>query len=98
MSSYQLSAAARLDLLQIWNYLADSVSISVADRVVADLRAAVRKLAASPFLGHIRSDLTNRPALFYRVHSYFIIYDPKSKPLYVIRVLHSARDIESLLQ
>jgi antitoxin ParD1/3/4/toxin ParE1/3/4 len=98
MSRHQLTPAARLDLLQIWNYVADNVSIGVADQVVADLRAAFRKLAKLPFLGHLRADLTDRPLLFYRVYSYLIIYDPKSQPLRVIRVLHGARDIKSLLR
>jgi plasmid stabilization system protein ParE len=69
MSRYELTAAARLDLLQIWNYLAEGASLAVADRVAADLKSAIQKLAKSPLLGHLRSDLTHRPLLFYRIHS-----------------------------
>ena len=98
MSGYQLTAAARLDLLQIWNYLAENRSIAGADKVARDLRAAIRKVVSSPFLGHMRPDLTDRPLLFYRVHAYFILSNPKSEPLQVVRVLHSARDLKSLLQ
>ena len=94
---YELSAAGRLDLLQIWNYLAEQASLKAADRVSADLERALRKLAKTPGLGHRRPDLTDRDILFFGVHSYLIIYRPDRKPLNVLRVLHGARDVQSLL-
>ena len=97
-SPYQLSALARLDLLQIWNYLADHASLEVADKVSADIESGIREVAKSPSLGHRREDLTPRQVLFYLVHSYFVIYRPDKKPLHVIRILHSARDVARLLE
>jgi len=41
--------------------------------------------------------LTRRNILFYRVHSYLIVYRPDKKPLNVLRVLHAARDVKNLL-
>jgi plasmid stabilization system protein ParE len=95
--TYELSAAARVDLLQIWNYLAENASIDVADKVVRDIETGIRKLVRMPKLGHARTDLTDRHVLFYRVHSWLITYRPGTKPLQVARVLHSARDIAGLL-
>ena len=97
-SSYQLSALARLDLLQIWNYLADHASIEVADKASADIESGIREVAKLPSLGHKREDLTKRHVLFYLVHSYLIIYRPDKKPLHVIRVVHAARDVARLLE
>ena len=54
--AYELTTAARLDLLQVWNYLAEQASIGVADKVVADLEAGIRKVAQTPALGHRRAD------------------------------------------
>ena len=97
MRSYEVSAAARLDLLQIWNYLAERSSLDLATRIVRDIQRAIEAVARKPSLGHPRSDLTTRPVMFYRVHSWLIIYVRNRSPLYVLRVLHSARDIKRIL-
>jgi plasmid stabilization system protein ParE len=96
--AYQLSAEARLDVLQIWNYLAEHETLDLADSIIADIELAIHRIVATPGIGHIRSDLTKRDVLFYRIHSYLIIYRPKIDPLHIIRVLHSARDIKSVLK
>jgi len=50
-----------------------------------------------PGLGHSRIDLTNDPVKFWRVFSYFVIYDPAPRPIHIIRILHGRRDLEALL-
>jgi plasmid stabilization system protein ParE len=94
--SFHFTAAARLDLLQIWNYLAEHATLNDADRVLANLERAILRLSKSPELGHARADLTSLDLLFYRVHSYLIVYRAID-PLHVIRVLHAARDVKTLL-
>jgi plasmid stabilization system protein ParE len=93
----ELTAAARLDLLQLWNYVADSSGVGDADRVLSDMETALNFVAERPNCGHKRGDLTRRPLLFYRVHSFLIVYQAGRKPLRIIRILHAARDISSLL-
>ena len=93
---YRLSRDARTDLLQAWNYLAENVSFSVADKVLADIYAAMDKVAATPGLGHLRDDITTLPVKFYRVHRYLIVYKP-SKPVGIIRIIHSSRDVGAIL-
>lgn len=95
---FELSAAARLDLLQTWNWLAENPSLEVADRVLADLEQAMYKLVDTPSLGHRRRDLTPRRVLFYLVHSWYIIYVPKKAPLHVLRVLHASRNVKKVLR
>jgi plasmid stabilization system protein ParE len=62
--AYELSAAGRLDLLQTWNYLAEHASLTAADKVLADIEEAIRKIAKTPAVGHRRPDLTDRDILF----------------------------------
>jgi plasmid stabilization system protein ParE len=97
-SPYELTALARLDLLQAWNHLATEASISVADRVLQDLESAILNLVAMPGIGHKRQDLTSRRLLFFRVHSYLIVYRPETNPMRIIRVLHGARNIKAILR
>jgi antitoxin ParD1/3/4/toxin ParE1/3/4 len=35
---------------------------------------------------------------FWAVYSYLIVYDPASRPLTIVAVLHGARDVERLLK
>jgi toxin ParE1/3/4 len=95
--SYELTALARLDLLHAWNYLAENASLDIADRMLADIESAIRAVAKAPGHGHERSDLTKRNIRFYLCHSYLIIYRPDRKPIKILRVLHAARDVQSLL-
>ncbi len=45
----------------------------------------------------MRKDLTALPVLFWPVWSYLIVYKPDTSPLAIVRILHGARDVESLL-
>jgi antitoxin ParD1/3/4/toxin ParE1/3/4 len=57
---------------------------------------ACQCLAENPRVGHTREDLTVQPVLFWPVGSCLIIYDPNSKPLSIVRVVHDAHDVPSL--
>ena len=94
---YRISRDANTDLIGIWNYLAESSSFDIADKVIADLRAGMDRLGESPGMGHQRPDLTELPVHFYGVHSYLIVYDRTRKPISIVRVLHSSRDIPRIL-
>jgi len=66
--------------------------ISAADRVIAEILAAVRALAPFPNRGHTRPDLTSRPLRFILVREYLIAYAPDEKPLWVVAVMHGRRN------
>ena len=55
MSSYALHPAALADLDEIWGYIAED-NLDAADRVIADIHAILRSLAAAPHIGHRRPD------------------------------------------
>jgi len=94
---YRLTPEARFDLLAIWEYIARD-SVPAADRVVSRLERAFHLLAAFPPKGHKRSNVhTSEPVLFWPAGSYVIVYQPKPKPLIIVRIVHGARDLNALL-
>lgn len=96
MTSFVLTRLARRDLVEIWNYLVLE-SPNTAERVFARLDAAIKKLARTPGIGHVREDLADRRHRFFLVYSYLIVYRSGTRPLEIIRVLHASRDTRDLL-
>jgi len=95
---YRLSRPAKEDLWEIWGYLAEHASLDIADRVISELHEAMARLVERPESGHLRTDLTSEALRFWRVHSYLVAYLPEARPLVVVRVLHGARDVKTLLE
>jgi len=95
MSQYQLTSPATEDLIEILNYIATE-NPGAADRVEVAILESCDLLASSPLAGHIRSDLTRRPVRFWavpRFPNYLIVYDPTSRPITIIRIIHAVRDL-----
>ena len=90
-----LSPEAARDIREIWSYIADD-SIRAARRVRLQLLDACQRLAENPLIGHPREDLTAKPVLFWPVGAYLIIYDPRPRPIQIVRVVHRARDVAAL--
>lgn len=86
---------ARLDLLEIWNYIAAD-DIDAANRTNEKLRAAVRGLALMPGKGHTRADVPDHRFLFLNVSPYVIAYQYDDTALTVERVVHGRRDFRRL--
>lgn len=57
MADHFYSPEARLDLLEIWERIAED-NVDAADHVEQEIRQAVSMLADNPGLGHFRRDLT----------------------------------------
>jgi plasmid stabilization system protein ParE len=91
MTVYEFHPEARIDLDEIWDYIAAD-SIDAADRTVDQILRRIRNLASFPHQGHLRTDLTNRPLRFIHVRDYLIAYAPDEKPLWVIAVMHGHRN------
>lgn len=94
---YVLSPEAQADVDEIGAYITRD-SIDAALKVYDALEAAFELLAERPGIGHSREYLTNRRLKFWRVYSYLVVYTPESRPLTIVAVLHSARDVEQLLK
>jgi antitoxin ParD1/3/4/toxin ParE1/3/4 len=61
------------------------------------LEGAMLKLAQNPGIGHWREELIDKRHRFFLVYSYLIVYRHETTPLQIIRVLHTARDVRSML-
>ena len=95
-SLFSLSPQASADIDGIWDYIA-SENPNAADRVRERIYDSLLSLGRRPYIGHTRSEVTTRPLLFFPALSYLIIYDPAPHPIAILRVLHGARDVASLL-
>jgi plasmid stabilization system protein ParE len=99
MSQYQFTPQAVSDLLEIWTFIARD-NLEAADRVEEAIFRACDLLADAPLAGRVRKDLTPLPVRFWVVQpysKYMIVYDPEKKPLQIIRILHGARNLPSIL-
>lgn len=94
---YQLTANAQRQVDEIGAFIAED-SIDAALRVYDSLEEAFERLGTHPGIGHTREDLTERPLKFFSVYSYLVVYDPLSRPVTVVAVLHGARDVAQLLK
>src|SRR6476619_5330116 len=98
MNKYQFTPQAVTDLFEIWSFIARENPVA-ADRVEEAVYRACDFLADSPLVGRTRKELTPLPVRFWLVQpysNYLIVYDPEKKPLRIIRILHSARDLPSV--
>ncbi len=59
MKRFILTPRAKLDLNDIWNYIAED-NLEAADRVLDALDKAIVKLAKNPGIGHWREELTDK--------------------------------------
>lgn len=92
-----LSPEAAADLREIVDFIAED-NPAAARRFLAQLRAEMDRLAATPGIGHRREDLTGAPVLFWPVGRYLVIYRDSGQAVEVVRVLHGARDVAALLE
>lgn len=87
-------SSARTDLIAIWHYIAPD-SFDAANRMLDAINEKLNALAQNPFLGRacpeLAPDLRRLP-----VKSYVIFYRPTADGVEIVRVLHGARDIETL--
>ena len=84
------------DLVSIHNYIADANKSRVnADRFMQRLDEEFELIATQPRMGRIRDDLQlglrSQP-----FDKYLILYRPSGEGIEVARVIHAARDVESL--
>jgi antitoxin ParD1/3/4/toxin ParE1/3/4 len=96
MKRFILTPRAKQDVNDIWDYIAND-NIEAADRVIDALDNAMIKLAKNPGMGHRRDELTDKRHRFLLVYSYLIVYRHETKPLQIVRILHAARDVQSIL-
>jgi plasmid stabilization system protein ParE len=97
--SFKLSGPAAQDIDEIWDFVFErSLSLDIADRVIAKIYEAIGCLGENPQSGHTRPDLTDKPLKFWSVYRYLIVYVPEASPKEIVAVVHGARDVPPLLE
>lgn len=95
---FVLAPQAALDLTEIWRYIREQTSLTIADSVESAIREKIAFLAGTPGAGHSRKDLTDEDVRFFPVYSYLIVYRPRTEPLQVAAILRGHRDVERILK
>ena len=94
MAKVLVSDLAKLDLIDIWQYIAQD-NYASADRWIGKIEKVFEMLARGPGLGRERGELA--PSLrSFPVGDYVIFYKPIKGGILVARVLSGYRDIDSL--
>lgn len=86
---------AALDIFETWDHIAGE-NMTAADRWVDELDAAFSRLSTQPMMGRARPEIAPDLRSF-PFRRYVIYYVPLSDGIDVVRVLHSARDIDGLV-
>jgi toxin ParE1/3/4 len=80
------------DLFEIWGFIAAD-NVVAADTWIDKLDAQFHLLATHPLMGRRREELANNLRSF-PFGRYVIFYSPDTSGITIVRVLHSARDID----
>jgi toxin ParE1/3/4 len=87
---------AELDLLDIWDYIADD-SLDRADEFLDRIEGKLQVLALNPGIGRRREELL--PGLqSFPIGNYVVFYREIKGGIDVLRVLHGSRDIEEIFK
>ena len=97
MRTLILKPQATLDLLEIWNHLAEE-NFEAALRFNVQVDTDLEFLAQFPGVGHSRPDLVKAKVLFWTVFSWLIIYRFDDENVVILRVLHGRRNVKKLLK
>lgn len=95
LSRVVVSRPADRDVIDIWFHIAAD-NIHAADLLVAEFEEKFALLGSTPDIGHVRTDLPFGVRCF-PVGKYLIIYRHTQDEVRILRVLHGARLLESLV-
>jgi antitoxin ParD1/3/4/toxin ParE1/3/4 len=84
-------------LFEIWGFIARDDD-ETANRVEFEFYETFRALAQMPGMGHSRLDLTKKPALFFPIYSYLIVYRPFGADIEIVAVVSAYRNLKRILR
>ncbi len=96
MAQVITSPEAQADLLEIWQYIAAD-NFEAADSVLSEINDKAHSLLVHPGMGRAREELASGIRSIV-VRSYLIFYRISGGNIEIVRVLHAARDTESIWQ
>jgi toxin ParE1/3/4 len=95
MPTVQKLPKAYEDLFEIWDFIAAD-NIAAADAWIDKLDEQLLLLASHPLMGRSREELAKGIRSF-PIGRYVIFYLPETNGITVVRILHSARDIDAAM-
>ncbi len=96
MSKYFLSRIAEQDIDEIITYIAQE-NPKAAMKFLDSLYESMSLLVMNPQIGHRRTDITDKPVLFWSFKWHYLIIYKNSSPMEIVRILSGYRDIAGLL-
>ncbi|MEQ1762601.1 MAG: type II toxin-antitoxin system RelE/ParE family toxin [Pyrinomonadaceae bacterium] len=93
---YTLAPSARRDLNEIWDYIAQD-NVDAADRVLEQFAEKFDLLAVHKLIGR-QEDRYGRGIRVLPHNAYLIFYLSDREAIEVVRVIHSARDIPTIME
>ena len=96
MSDVRISPRARSDLIEIWSYIADD-SVANADAFIDKLHGTIQVLAKQSGSGRHREELAPG-ILSFPFGRYIIFYRASQGAIEIVRILHGARDIQTIFE
>lgn len=94
MSKILRKPQAEADLVEIWVYIAED-NLIAADSLLDLIDEKLKTLADTPLMGRARDEILSG-ILSFAVGNYVIFYRPTDGGIEVVRVLHGARDLETI--
>lgn len=94
--SYELTKTAENELTAILDFIADRDGPRRALHVYEQFEQAFEMLGQTPGAGAIRRDLTGDDVRWWSVYKFMVLYEPTATGVMVLRVIHGARDLESM--
>jgi toxin ParE1/3/4 len=98
-----ISPEADIDLAEQYAWLAEQAGLETAEAFFRSFRESCQTLQTMPAMGKLR--YTENPRLFglrqWRIKSfekYLIFYLSMEEMLMIVRILHSSRDIDGILE
>jgi toxin ParE1/3/4 len=96
VSQIRISPRATSDLTEIWSYIADD-SVTNADAFIDKLYETIHVLANQSGSGRHREELSPG-ILSFPFARYIIFYRASREAIEIVRVLHGARDIQTIFE
>lgn len=91
---FEIAPQARLDLIEIGDYLERVAGKRTARRWVERIQAKARRLAHQPYAGAADAELGGRRRIV--VGPYLVVYWATSDVVRIVRIVHGARDLPPL--
>ena len=95
MSTVLFAQSAQTDLLEAWLFIAEE-NLNAADHVLDTIEQEATILATQPLMGRARPDLAEGIRSWPTSTPYILFYLAEADGITVVRVLHHARDVQSI--